>query len=314
MLTPQMKSVGEAMAIGRTFKEALQKAMRSLGNRLLRFRTEGRSCPMPVANESLGIVHEKLRQPNAQRLWYLGDAYRLGMTTEEIFQLSAIDPWFLEKIREIIATESEIASAAGSPAQLDAAVLRRWKQMGFADARIAKLIGAGEAEVRNARKAKGVEAVFNSVDTCGAEFQAFTPYLYSTYEGEDESKPTARKKIMILGGGPNRIGQGIEFDYCCVHAAFALKEEGYETIMVNCNPETVSTDYDTSDKLFFEPLTMEEVMNIVDREKPDGVIVQFGGQTPLKLALAAWSAPACRSSALRRTASISPKTASVSPS
>ena len=157
--------------------------------------------------------------------------------------------------------------------------------MGFADARIAKLIGASEAEVRNARKAKGVEAVFNSVDTCGAEFQAFTPYLYSTYEGEDESKPTARKKIMILGGGPNRIGQGIEFDYCCVHAAFALKEEGYETIMVNCNPETVSTDYDTSDKLYFEPLTMEEVMNIVDREKPDGVIVQFGGQTPLKLAL-----------------------------
>ena len=207
------------------------------------------------------------------------------MTTEEIFELSAIDPWFLEKIREIIATESEIASGTGSPAQLDAGMLRRWKQMGFADARIAKLVGAGEAEVRNARKTKGVEAVFNSVDTCGAEFQAFTPYLYSTYEGEDESKPTARKKIMILGGGPNRIGQGIEFDYCCVHAAFALKEEGYETIMVNCNPETVSTDYDTSDKLFFEPLTMEDVMNIVDREKPDGVIVQFGGQTPLKLAL-----------------------------
>ena len=207
------------------------------------------------------------------------------MTTEEIFELSAIDPWFLEKIREIIATESEIASGTGSPAQLDAGMLRRWKQMGFADARIAKLVGAGEAEIRNARKTKGVEAVFNSVDTCGAEFQAFTPYLYSTYEGEDESKPTARKKIMILGGGPNRIGQGIEFDYCCVHAAFALKEEGYETIMVNCNPETVSTDYDTSDKLFFEPLTMEEVMNIVDREKPDGVIVQFGGQTPLKLAL-----------------------------
>ena len=157
--------------------------------------------------------------------------------------------------------------------------------MGFADARIATLIGASEAEVRSTRKAKGVEAVFNSVDTCGAEFQAFTPYLYSTYEGEDESNPTPRKKIMILGGGPNRIGQGIEFDYCCVHAAFALKEEGYETIMVNCNPETVSTDYDTSDKLYFEPLTMEEVMNIVDQERPDGVIVQFGGQTPLKLAL-----------------------------
>ena len=284
ILTPQMKSVGEAMAIGRTFKEALQKAMRSLETDSFGFEPKV-DLSNVSRNELLGVVHEKLKQPNAQRLWYLGDAYRLGMTTEEIFELSAIDPWFLEKIREIIATESEIVGAAGSPAQLDAGMLRRWKQMGFADARIAKLIGAGEAEVRNARKTKGVEAVFNSVDTCGAEFQAFTPYLYSTYEGEDESKPTARKKIMILGGGPNRIGQGIEFDYCCVHAAFALKEEGYETIMVNCNPETVSTDYDTSDKLFFEPLTMEEVMNIVDREKPDGVIVQFGGQTPLKLAL-----------------------------
>jgi carbamoyl-phosphate synthase large subunit len=284
ILTPQMKSVGEAMAIGRTFKEALQKAMRSLETDSFGFERKVASSNVS-RNELLGVVHEKLKQPNAQRLWYLGDAYRLGMTTEEIFELSAIDPWFLEKIREIIATESEIVGAAGSPARLDTGVLRRWKQMGFADARIAELIGAGEAEVRNARKTKGVEAVFNSVDTCGAEFQAFTPYLYSTYEGEDESKPTARKKIMILGGGPNRIGQGIEFDYCCVHAAFALKEEGYETIMVNCNPETVSTDYDTSDKLFFEPLTMEEVMNIVDREKPDGVIVQFGGQTPLKLAL-----------------------------
>ena len=285
ILTPQMKSVGEAMAIGRTFKEALQKAMRSLETDSFGFEPKV-DLSNVSRNELLGVVHEKLKQPNAQRLWYLGDAYRLGMTTEEIFGLSAIDPWFLEKIREIIATESEIVGAAGSPAQLDTGVFRRWKQMGFADARIAKLIGAGEAEVRNARKTKGVEAVFNSVDTCGAEFQAFTPYLYSTYEGEDESKPTTRKKIIILGGGPNRIGQGIEFDYCCVHAAFALKDEGYETIMVNCNPETVSTDYDTSDKLFFEPLTMEEVMNIVDRERPDGVIVQFGGQTPLKLALA----------------------------
>ena len=246
ILTPQMKSVGEAMAIGRTFKEALQKAMRSLETDSFGFEPKVDLSNVSW-NELLGVVHEKLKQPNAQRLWYLGDAYRLGMTTEEIFDLSAIDPWFLEKIREIIATESEIVGAAGSPAQLDTGVLRRWKQMGFADARIAELIGAGEAEVRNARKTKGVEAVFNSVDTCGAEFQAFTPYLYSTYEGEDESKPTARKKIMILGGGPNRIGQGIEFDYCCVHAAFALKEEGYETIMVNCNPETVSTDYDTSD-------------------------------------------------------------------
>ncbi|MGH9199437.1 MAG: carbamoyl-phosphate synthase large subunit, partial [Acidimicrobiia bacterium] len=207
------------------------------------------------------------------------------MTTDEIYQLSAIDPWFLEKVREIIAGDGEIAACKGKLNELDANTLRGWKQVGFADARIAKLIESSESEVRKTRKDQGVEAVFNSVDTCGAEFQAFTPYLYSTYEGEDESKPTERKKIMILGGGPNRIGQGIEFDYCCVHAAFALREEGYETIMVNCNPETVSTDYDTSDKLYFEPLTMEEVMNIVDREKPDGVIVQFGGQTPLKLAL-----------------------------
>jgi carbamoyl-phosphate synthase large subunit len=284
LLTPQMKSVGEAMAIGRTFKESLQKAMRSLETGSFGFEPK---VDLSDANreESLKIVREKLNQPNAQRLWYLGDAYRLGLTTDEIYQLSAIDPWFLEKVREIIAADDEIAASKGKLNDLSADTLRGWKQMGFADARIAKLIESSEAEVRQARKEKGVEAVFNSVDTCGAEFQAFTPYLYSTYEGEDESESTGRKKIMILGGGPNRIGQGIEFDYCCVHAAFALKEEGYETIMVNCNPETVSTDYDTSDKLYFEPLTMEEVMNIVDREKPDGVIVQFGGQTPLKLAL-----------------------------
>src|SRR5688500_14034977 len=230
------------------------------------------------------IVRQKLKQPNAQRLRFIGDAFRLGMSVDEIYQLSAIDPWFLEKIREIIAMDVEMPNNIGNPAQLDPGVVRRWKQMGFADARIAKLIGSDETEFRNTRKAKGVEAVFNSVDTCGAEFQAFTPYLYSTYEGEDESKPTARKKIMILGGGPNRLGQGIEFDYCCVHAAFALREDGYETIMVNCNPETVSTDYDTSDKLYFEPLTLEDVLEIVAKEKPVGVIVQYGGQTPLKLA------------------------------
>ena len=207
------------------------------------------------------------------------------MTSEEIYQLSGIDPWFLEKIREIIATENEIQSCRDRAGEISGELWRSWKQMGFADARLAVLMNRTEAEIRNLRKQKGIEAVFSAVDTCGAEFAAFTPYLYSTYEGEDEAKPSARKKIMILGGGPNRIGQGIEFDYCCVHAAFALKEAGYETIMVNCNPETVSTDYDTSDKLYFEPLTMEEVMNIVDREKPDGVIVQFGGQTPLKLAL-----------------------------
>ncbi|HEY7713313.1 MAG TPA: carbamoyl-phosphate synthase large subunit [Candidatus Binatia bacterium] len=284
VLTPQMKSVGEAMAIGRTFQESLQKAMRSLETGSFGFEpkvdfSEGKRA------SSVELVREKLKQPNAQRLWYLGDAFRLGLSVEEVYQLSAIDPWFLDKIREMVSAEGEIAAFNGKLAELDAGLLRRWKQTGFADARIAKLIGVDEMELRNTRKAKGVEAVFNSVDTCGAEFQAFTPYLYSTYEGEDEARPTARKKIMILGGGPNRIGQGIEFDYCCVHAAFALREEDCETIMVNCNPETVSTDYDTSDKLYFEPLTLEEVLNIVDREQPDGVIVQFGGQTPLKLAL-----------------------------
>ncbi|MBI2180231.1 MAG: carbamoyl-phosphate synthase large subunit [Deltaproteobacteria bacterium] len=284
LLTPQMKSVGEAMAIGRTFKESLQKAMRSL--EINSFGFEPKLLVSPERREeALRVVGEKLRNPNAQRLWYLGDAFRLGMTIDVIHQLTSFDPWFLEKIREIVETESEIQTHRGRFGEIDASMLRSWKQMGFADARIAALTGAGETEIRSLRKQKGIEAVFNSVDTCGAEFAAFTPYLYSTYEGEDESNPTQRKKIMILGGGPNRIGQGIEFDYCCVHAAFALKEEGYETIMVNCNPETVSTDYDTSDKLYFEPLTMEEVMNIVDREKPDGVIVQFGGQTPLKLAL-----------------------------
>jgi carbamoyl-phosphate synthase large subunit len=284
LLTPQMKSVGEAMAIGRTFKESLQKAMRSL--EIGSYGFEPKLTLDPARREQdLEIIREKLKNPNAQRLWYLGDAYRAGMSTEEIYELSSIDPWFLGKIREIIATEREIAEYRGKIGEIGADLLHTWKQMGFADARLANLIGATEEEIRSARKNKGVEAVFSSVDTCGAEFPAYTPYLYSTYEGEDESKPTQRPKVMILGGGPNRIGQGIEFDYCCVHAAFALKEEDYETIMVNCNPETVSTDYDTSDKLYFEPLTMEEVMNIVDREKPDGVIVQFGGQTPLKLAL-----------------------------
>jgi len=284
ILTPQMKSVGEAMAIGRTFQEALQKAMRSLETGSFGFepKVDLSEEKRPASSE---IVREKLRQANAQRLWYLGDGFRMGMNVDEVYQLTAIDPWFLEKIREMIDTEREIAGFWGKLASLDAGLLRCWKQAGFADARIAALIGAEEMEIRRTRRAKGVEAVFNSVDTCGAEFQAFTPYLYSTYEGEDESHSSARKKIMILGGGPNRIGQGIEFDYCCVHAAFALREEDCETIMVNCNPETVSTDYDTSDKLYFEPLTLEEVMNIVDREKPDGVIVQFGGQTPLKLAL-----------------------------
>ena len=284
LLTPQMKSVGEAMAIGRTFKEALQKAMRSLEINSYGFEEKIEISAADRENQ-LELLRGKLKNPNAQRLWYLGDAYRHGLSTEEIYQLSRIDPWFLEKIREIVESEKEIQSFNGKLQDIQPALLRQWKAMGFADQRLAKLLGCGEAGLRAWRLQKDIQAVFCSVDTCGAEFAAYTPYLYSTYEGQDESKPTPRKKIMILGGGPNRIGQGIEFDYCCVHAAFALKEEGYETIMVNCNPETVSTDYDTSNKLYFEPLTMEEVLNIVDREKPDGVIVQFGGQTPLKLAL-----------------------------
>jgi len=284
LLTPQMKSVGEAMAIGRTFKEALQKAMRSLEINSYGFEEKIEISDADRENQ-LELLRGKLKNPNTQRLWYLGDAYRHGLSTEEIYQLSRIDPWFLEKIREIVESEKEIQSFNGKLQDIQPALLRQWKAMGFADQRLAKLLGCGEAGLRAWRLQKDIQAVFCSVDTCGAEFAAYTPYLYSTYEGQDESKPTPRKKIMILGGGPNRIGQGIEFDYCCVHAAFALKEEGYETIMVNCNPETVSTDYDTSDKLYFEPLTMEEVLNIVDREKPDGVIVQFGGQTPLKLAL-----------------------------
>jgi len=284
LLTPQMKSVGEAMAIGRTFKEALQKAMRSLETNSYGFEEKIEISAADRENQ-LELLRGKLKNPNAQRLWYLGDAYRHGLSTEEIYQLSRIDPWFLEKIREIVESEKEIQSFNGKLQDIQPALLRQWKAMGFADQRLAKLLGCGESGLRAWRLQKDIQAVFCSVDTCGAEFAAYTPYLYSTYEGQDESKPTPRKKIMILGGGPNRIGQGIEFDYCCVHAAFALKEEGYETIMFNCNPETVSTDYDTSDKLYFEPLTMEEVLNIVDREKPDGVIVQFGGQTPLKLAL-----------------------------
>ena len=283
LLTPQMKSVGEAMAIGRTFKESLQKAMRSL--EINSYGFESKLVSADRRDEPLPMIRGKLHNPNAQRLWYIGDAFRLGMSTEEIYQLSCIDPWFLEKIREIVVTENEIQAWRGKASEIGHQLWQSWKQMGFADCRVAALTDSTEGEIRELRKKRGVEAVFCSVDTCGAEFAAFTPYLYSTYEGEDEAKPTQRKKIMILGGGPNRIGQGIEFDYCCVHAAFALKEEGYETIMVNCNPETVSTDYDTSDKLYFEPLTLEEVLNIVERENPDGVIVQFGGQTPLKLAL-----------------------------
>ena len=271
-LTTQMKSVGEAMAIGRTFKEALQKAVRSLEQDRWGLVMD----PAPADVESL---KQKIRIPTAERCFALAEGYRRGMSTQEMHELSAIDPWFLENIREIVLFEETIRGAGLE--QPD--VLRRAKQMGFADRRIAELAGGSEAEVRAARLRAGIRATFKMVDTCAAEFEAHTPYLYSTYEEEDEAPPTPREKVVILGSGPNRIGQGIEFDYACVHAAFALKEAGVEAIMVNCNPETVSTDYDTSDRLYFEPLTFEDVMNIVERERPRGVIVQFGGQTPLKL-------------------------------
>ncbi|MBI2204223.1 MAG: carbamoyl-phosphate synthase large subunit [Candidatus Rokubacteria bacterium] len=272
-LTTQMKSVGEVMAIGRTFKEALQKAIRSLEQDrwgLTLGRAAGRA-----------ELERLLRVPTPDRIFAIGDAYRAGFTTGEIHALTQIDPWFLDGMREIVAFEPEIAARALT----DLAVMRRAKQLGFADRRIADLTGTTETTVRARRLSDGIRATFKTVDTCAAEFAAFTPYLYSTYEEEDEAPPTDRPKVVILGSGPNRIGQGIEFDYCCVHAAFALKEAGVEAIMVNCNPETVSTDYDTSDRLYFEPLTLEDVLNIVEKERPRGVVVQFGGQTPLKLAV-----------------------------
>jgi len=280
VLGPQMKSVGEVMAIGRTFKESLQKAMRSLEIDSYGFDDRGRGPAAP----DRAALEEKLRVPNGRRLWYLGDAIRQGYTTEQLYELTRIDPWFLENVRQIIEFEGQL-SAVPLGALGDAETLRKAKRMGFSDIRLAQLTKTSEEEVRQARLQRDIRPVYKIVDTCAAEFQAHTPYLYSTYESEDESGVTPRKKIMILGGGPNRIGQGIEFDYCCVHAAFALKEDGFETIMVNCNPETVSTDYDTSDKLYFEPLTREDVLSIVERENPDGIIVQFGGQTPLKLAV-----------------------------
>ena len=281
LLGPQMKSVGEAMSIGRTFKEALQKALRSLEIDSYGFE------PLP-AQTSPEVLRAALQSPNAQRLWSVAEALRLGMDVEELYRLSKIDPWFLDNIAQIIDFENDIrpaqAPAAGTTG-LAPGRLRRAKQMGFSDIRLGRLLGVSEDVVRAERERLDVLPVYKTVDTCAAEFVAHTPYLYSTYEGEDESQPTDRKKVVILGGGPNRIGQGIEFDYCCVHAAFALKEDGFEAIMVNCNPETVSTDYDTSDKLYFEPLTLEDVLSIVQREQPFGVIVQFGGQTPLKLAV-----------------------------
>jgi carbamoyl-phosphate synthase large subunit len=276
-LGPQMKSVGEVMAIGRTFKESLQKALRSLEISSWGFESRVTGIAREAA---LSTVREHLQVPNSARLYYLADAIRLGVPQAEIHRLTKIDPWFLDAIGEIVAAEARIAAAPLDPDRLRAA-----KAAGFSDRRIAELKGTSEAAIANRRREFGITRVFKAVDTCGAEFAAFTPYLYSTYESEDEAPPDARRKVMILGGGPNRIGQGIEFDYCCVHASMALKDAGFETIMVNCNPETVSTDYDISDRLYFEPLTFEDVLAIAERERPLGVIVQFGGQTPLKLAV-----------------------------
>ncbi len=279
LLTTQMKSVGEVMAIGRTFKESFQKAIRSL--EIGHAGLESPALPPGEAGER--ALWNMIDKPRPGRPWAIAEAFRRGVTVREIFERSKIDPWFLENLKEIVDTERLLQAAAPDDR---VAWLRPAKQMGFADARLAALWGMREEQVRALRKQHGVIPVYKRVDTCGAEFEAHTPYLYSTYEDECEARPTNAKKIMILGGGPNRIGQGIEFDYCCVHAAFALSDAGFETIMVNCNPETVSTDYDTSDRLYFEPLTMEDVLAIVDKEKPFGVIVQFGGQTPLKLAVA----------------------------
>jgi carbamoyl-phosphate synthase large subunit len=273
VLGTQMKSVGEVMAIGRTFKEALFKGLRSLEA----------TKPLRLSDVPPDELQRKLARPNSQRFSYITYALQHGVSIEEIHRLSKIDPWFLEQLQDVMLIQKAIEGHTLE--EISAEALREAKEVGLSDRRIAYLTKRTENEVRARRKNLGIVPVYKRVDTCGAEFESHTPYLYSTYEEEDESAPTDRRKIMILGSGPNRIGQGIEFDYCCCHAAFALSEAGFETIMVNCNPETVSTDYDTSDRLYFEPLTFEDVMNVIDVERPEGVIVQFGGQTPLNLAL-----------------------------
>ena len=285
LLTTQMKSVGEVMAIGRTFQESLQKAMRGLETGRTGFNE------VVAADADRSTIIRDIANVGPERLWYVGDAFRHGMSLDEVFQHTKIDPWFLVQIEDLVAREAGLrktnSKALGASEWMDV------KQRGFSDLRLAELFGEDEFQVREARQAHNIRPVFKRVDTCAAEFPSSTAYLYSTYEEECEAEPTDRKKIIVLGGGPNRIGQGIEFDYCCVHAALAMREDGYETIMVNCNPETVSTDYDTSDRLYFEPVTLEDVLAIVDIEKPTGMIVQFGGQTPLKLveALEAYGVP-----------------------
>ena len=280
-LTTQMKSVGEVMAIGRCFQESLQKALRGLETGKTGLDPTGLDL---AAEDDLVRLRREVKEPGPERIFHLADAFRAGMSVEEVHALSFVDPWFLDQIEELI--EAEVDVSYRGLEGLDARRLRALKRKGFSDARIAALAGTDEGAVRALRKAFGVRPVYKRVDSCAAEFATGTAYLYSTYEDECEAAPSDRRKIIVLGGGPNRIGQGIEFDYCCVHAALALREDGFETIMVNCNPETVSTDYDTSDRLYFEPLTLEDVLEIVELEKPQGVIVQYGGQTPLKLAKA----------------------------
>jgi carbamoyl-phosphate synthase large subunit len=279
-LTTQMKSVGEVMAIGRTFQESLQKALRGL-----EVGSAGFEPMVEVGDpEQREVLVAELTNPGPDRIWYLADAFRAGMSVDQVYQYSGVDPWFLVQISDIVDTENGLQSVKLE--ELDHARMFGLKRKGFSDERLAVLLAASERDVREHRKSLGIRPVYKRVDTCAAEFASATAYMYSTYEEECEAAPTDRDKILVLGGGPNRIGQGIEFDYCCVHAALAMREDGYEAIMVNCNPETVSTDYDTSDRLYFEPVTLEDVLAIVELEKPKGVIVQFGGQTPLKLARA----------------------------
>ena len=273
-LTTQMKSVGEVMAMGRTFQESFQKALRGL-----EVGVDG----MNEKTVDRQILERELGEPGPERIWFVGDAFAQGWTVDEVHQITKIDPWFLIQIEEIV--KIELALEKTQLQAIDASTLRLLKSKGFSDRRLAKLLKSSEDEVRQYRHQHNIRPVYKRVDTCAAEFSTHTAYMYSSYDEECEAAPTDKRKIMVLGGGPNRIGQGIEFDYCCVHAAMAMREDGYETIMVNCNPETVSTDYDTSDRLYFEPLTLEDVLEIVDKEKPEGVIVQYGGQTPLKLAL-----------------------------
>ncbi|MCX5771247.1 MAG: carbamoyl-phosphate synthase large subunit [Candidatus Hydrogenedentes bacterium] len=285
-LTVQMKSVGETMSIGRTFKESLQKAIRGLEISRHGLGADGKDKPLtssdPFGPDEKEALLRAMREPRPERVLQVAQAFRAGATVEEVHEATAIDPWFLDNIRDLVLEERSLAKSDPD----DREVLKRAKQFGFSDIQLGRIWNLDPLEVRALRKKHGVIPTYRLVDTCAAEFEAYTPYYYSTYGDEDEVRPTDKEKIMILGGGPNRIGQGIEFDYCCVHAVFALSEDGYETIMVNSNPETVSTDYDTSDRLYFEPVTFEDVMNIIEREKPKGVIVQFGGQTPLNLAKA----------------------------